>query len=44
MNREGLEQYLSTEELKMSIHYSKMEWEKSKNLSHKIGNEAASVV
>lgn len=28
----------------MSIHYSKMEWEKSKNLSHKIGNEVASVV
>jgi hypothetical protein len=44
MNQEGVEQYLSTEELKMSIHYSKMEWEKSKNLSHKIGNEAASVV
>jgi len=28
----------------MSIHYSKQEWEKSKNLSYKIGNERASVV
>ncbi|HUT06042.1 MAG TPA: hypothetical protein VMW74_05070 [Nitrosopumilaceae archaeon] len=44
MNQEGVEQLLSPEELKMSIHYSKMEWEKSKNLSHKIGNESASIV
>ena len=28
----------------MSLHYSMLEWEKSKNLTHKIGNERASVV
>jgi len=44
MNQEGVEDYLSPSELKMSIHYSMVEWEKSKNLSHKIGNERASVV
>ena len=44
MNQEGVEDYLSPSELKMSLHYSMVEWEKSKNLSHKIGNERASVV
>jgi len=44
MNQEGVEQYLSKDELNMSIHYSKLAWEKSKNLSHKIGNETASAV
>jgi len=44
MCQEGVEQYLSDDELCMSIHYSKLAWEKSKNLSHKIGNETASVV
>lgn len=44
MNQEGVEQYLSKDELDMSIHYSKLAWEKSKNLSHKIGNETASAV
>ena len=43
-NQEGVEQYLSKDELNMSIHYSKLAWEKSKNLSHKIGNEKASAV
>jgi len=44
VNQEGVEQYLSKDELDMSIHYSKLAWEKSKNLSHKIGNETASAV
>ncbi len=44
LNQEGVEQYLSPPEFAMSIHYSKLEWEKSKNLSHKIGDERASVV
>ena len=44
MNQEGVEDYLSPSELKMSLHYSMVEWEKSKNLSHKIGYERASVV
>ncbi len=42
--QEGVEQYLSPPEFAMSLHYSKQEWEKSQNLSHKIGNERASVV
>ena len=44
MDQEGVEQYLSKDELNMSIHYSKLAWEKSKNLSFRIGNETASVV
>ena len=43
-NQEGIEQYLSPNELKMSIHYSMLEWEKSQNLSHKIGFEKTSVI
>ena len=43
-NQEGVEQYLSPPEFGMSLHYSKQEWDKSQNLSHKIGNERASVV
>ncbi len=42
--REGLEDFLSPDELKMSIHYSMVEWEKSHNLEHKIGNERTSVI
>jgi len=44
MYQEGVEEYLTPSELKMSLHYSILEWEKSKNLTHKIGNELASVV
>ncbi len=44
MYQEGVEEYLTHSELKMSLHYSMLEWEKSKNLNHKIGNERASVV
>ncbi len=44
LNQEGVEQYLSPPEFAMSLHYSKLEWEKSKNLAHKIGDERASVV
>jgi len=44
LHQEGVEEYLSPSELKMSLHYSMLEWEKSKNLSHKIGYERASVV
>lgn len=44
MYQEGVEEYLTHSELKMSLHYSMLEWEKSKNLTHKIGNERASVV
>ena len=44
MDKEGIESHLSPSELKMSLHYSMLEWEKSQNLSHKIGNEKASVI
>ena len=44
MYQEGVEEYLTPSELKMSLHYSMLEWEKSQNLNHKIGNERASVV
>ncbi len=40
----GVEQYLSPDELKMSIHYSMWEWEKSQNLSHELGFEKSSVL
>jgi len=44
MYQEGVEEYLTPSELKMSLHYSMLEWEKSQNLNHKIGKERASVV
>ncbi len=44
IKQEGVEDYLSPNELQMSLHYSMLEWEKSQNLSHKIGYERASVV
>ncbi len=44
MYQKGVEEYLSESELKMSLHYSMLEWEKSKNLDHKIGNQKASAV
>ncbi len=44
LHQEGVEEYLSPSELKMSLHYSMLEWEKAKNLNHKIGKEQASVV
>ncbi len=40
----GIKQYLSSDELKMSIHYSMWEWEKSQNLSHELGFERSSVL
>jgi len=42
--REGVEQLLSHDEVKMSVHYTLERWEKTSNLSHKIGNEKSSVV
>ena len=42
--QKGVEEYLSQSELKMSFHYSMLEWEKAKNLHHKIGDQKASVV
>lgn len=36
-------EHLSENELNMSLHYSMLEWEKSKNLHHKIGNQTAFV-
>jgi len=44
MYQKGVEEFLSESELKMSLHYSMLEWEKSKNLHHKIGAQKASVV
>ena len=44
LEQDGVDQYLSANELKMSLHYSILEWEKSQNLSHKIGFERSSVV
>jgi hypothetical protein len=44
MYQKGVEEYLSSNELKMSLHYSMLEWEKAKNLHHKIGDQKASVV
>ncbi len=44
MEQKGVEQYLSPDELKMSIHYSMWEWEKSQNLSHELGFESSSVL
>ena len=42
--QKGVKEFLSESELKMSLHYSMLEWEKSKNLHHKIGDQKASVV
>jgi len=44
LEQKGVEQYLSPDELKMSIHYSMWEWEKSQNLSHELGFEKSSVL
>lgn len=44
MYQKGIEEFLSESELKMSLHYSMLEWEKSKNLHHKIGLQKASIV
>lgn len=43
MYQKGVDEYLSEGELNMSLHYSMLEWEKSKNLHHKIGNKIASI-
>ena len=44
LEQKGIKQYLSPDELKMSIHYSMWEWEKSQNLSHELGFERSSVL
>ena len=44
VEQKGVEQYLSPDELKMSIHYSMWEWEKSQNLSHELCFEKSSVL
>jgi len=44
LEQEGVKQYLSPDELRMSIHYSMWEWEKSQNLSHELGFEKSSVL
>ncbi len=44
LEQKGIEQYLSPDELRMSIHYSMWEWEKSQNLSHELGFERSSVL
>ncbi len=44
LEQKGVEQYLSPDELKMSIHYSMWVWEKSQNLSHELGFERSSVL
>jgi len=44
LEQKGVEQYLSPDELRMSIHYSMWEWEKSQNLSHELGFERSSVL
>lgn len=43
-NREGVEKLLNPDEVKMSIHYTLERWEKTSNLSHKIGSEKSSVI
>ena len=42
--RDGVENYLNPDEVKMSIHYTLERWEKTSNLSHKIGTEQSSVI
>ncbi|MCH7561720.1 MAG: hypothetical protein IIC67_10225 [Thaumarchaeota archaeon] len=44
LEQKGVDQFLSPDELKMSIHYSMWEWEKSQNLSHELGFEKSSVL
>ena len=43
-NREGVPKLLSSDEVKMSVHYTMKRWSSAKNLSHKIGAERSSVV
>ena len=43
-NRGGVESLLSTDDVSMSVHYTLQRWEKTKNLSYKIGNERFSVI
>ena len=43
-NREGVERLLSADDVSMSVHYTMQRWAKTKNLSHKIGNEKFAVV
>lgn len=44
LEQEGVKQYLSHDELKISIHYSLWEWQKSQNLSHGLGFARSSVL
>ncbi len=42
--KEGLEQYLQTDESKMSFHYASRSWENRKNISHRVGKERFAIV
>ena len=41
--QKGVKEYLNESELNMSLHYSMLEWEKSKNLNHWLGTQTAFV-
>ena len=43
-NKGGVESLLETDDVSMSVHYTLQRWEKTKNLSHKIGHEKFSVI
>ena len=42
-NREGIDSYLSTEEIGMATHYTLQRWIQCQNLAYKIGNEKSSI-
>ena len=42
--REGVEKLLSSEDISMSIHYTIERYEKSSNLTYRIGNEKSSII
>ena len=41
--QKGVTEFLDENELNMSLHYSMLSWEKSKNLHHRIGHQTAFV-
>ena len=41
--QKGVTEFLNENELNMSLHYSMLAWEKSKNLHHRIGTQTAFV-
>lgn len=43
-NRDDSQSLLSPDEVTMSIHYTLERWEKTSNLSHKIGDEKSSII